>query len=139
MRRIAEVVVVILVAVACTRSVDPTASPPDGCVPGTPACDTVVSAGGVNYVVQCAAVAEDLTDVELGAQPGIGKIRAITGIAHAQGVAVRADDPEGCGVWTLALARDLSGAAEIAVREEVARGVERFGAASSPIPRDDGH
>jgi hypothetical protein len=78
-----------------------------------------------------------LVDIELP-HAGQPKIRAITGLWDHQAVAVLANDPKGCGVWTLALATTLSGEARQQIQDEAARGVEHFGVTASPVPHDEG-
>lgn len=91
---------------------------------------------GVRFDVGCEPVAEALVDIELP-HAGQPKLRAIAGLWDRQAVAVLAYDPKGCGLWTLAIARGLSGDTETQIRDEVARGVEAFGVTASPVPRDD--
>jgi hypothetical protein len=92
---------------------------------------------GIRFEVGCAPVAEALVDIELP-HSGQPKLRAITGLWDHQAVAVLANDPKGCGVWTLALADGLSDEARGEIRSEAARGVEDFGVTASPVPHDEG-
>jgi hypothetical protein len=87
--------------------------------------------------VQCTPVAEALVDIELP-HKGQPAMRAITGLWDHQSVAVLADDPKGCGLWSLALATGLSATTQTQIEEEAARGVGHFGVTASPVPRDDG-
>jgi hypothetical protein len=84
--------------------------------------------------VSCTPVAEDLIDIELP-HAGEPKIRAVTGLWDHQAVAVLANDPKGCGVWALGLARGLSPEATTQIQQEVAEGIKHFGVTASPVPR----
>jgi hypothetical protein len=64
-------------------------------------------------------------------------VRAITGVWDRQAVAVLANDRSGCGVWALAIARDVSAPTADEIRREVADGVKNFGVTASPVPRDE--
>jgi hypothetical protein len=92
---------------------------------------------GIRFDVECMPVAEALVDIELP-RAGQPKLRAITGLWDHQAVAVIANDPKGCGVWTLALADGLSEEARRQIQTEVARGVEDFGVTATPVPHDEG-
>jgi hypothetical protein len=92
---------------------------------------------GIQFEVGCAPVAEALVDIELP-HAGQPKMRAITGLWDHQAVAVLANDPKGCGVWTLALADGLSDEARSQIQAEASRGVEDFGVTASPVPHDEG-
>lgn len=116
-------------AVACTPKT--TTSPPPSPEPET------VTFAGIRFDVGCAPVAEALIDIELPHR-GQPKMRAITGLWDHQAVAVLANDPKGCGVWTLALAAGLSAATRTQIQDETARGVEVFGVTASPVPRSEG-
>ena len=74
-------------------------------------------------------------DIELP-HAGEPKIRAVTGLWDHQAVAVLANDPKGCGVWALGLARGLSPEATAQIQQEVADGVKNFGVTASPVPRE---
>ena len=126
-------VLTVAVAVACTRtptSVD--AAPPSGPNSALPA---TVAFAGIDFDVRCAPVAEALTDIDLP-HHGQPKLRAITGLWDHQAIAVLANQPKGCGVWTLAVARRLSDTTREAIETEVADGVEHFGVTASPVPKD---
>jgi hypothetical protein len=110
----------------------PTSPPASTLSGGLPSRVTV---GPVTYDVSCTPVAEALIDVELP-HAGEPKIRAVTGLWDRQAVAVLANDPKGCGVWALGLARGLSTEATTEIREEVADGVKNFGVTASPVPRE---
>jgi hypothetical protein len=132
----AVAVVLISVAAACTGgtggtlpTTGPDATPAVGGLPST------VKVGHTTYDVSCTPVAEALIDIELP-HAGEPKIRAVTGLWDRQAVAVLADDPKGCGVWALGLARGLSSAATAEIRQEVADGVKNFGVTASPVPRE---
>jgi hypothetical protein len=114
-------------AVSCTSTTSTTTPSPAP----TPAA---VRFAGIRFDVGCAPVAEALIDIELP-HHGQPKMRAITGLWDHQALAVLRNDPKGCGVWTLALATDLSGATSRQIQEETARGVEIFGVTASPVPR----
>ena len=94
-----------------------------------------VTSDGVTFDVGCTPVAEALVDIELP-HAGQPKLRAIAGLWDHQAVAVLANDPKGCGVWTLALARGLSDEARMQIEDETARGVGIFGVTASPVPRN---
>ena len=47
-----------------------------------------------------------------------------------------ANDPKGCGVWALGLARGLSEEATSEILQEVADGVKNFGVVASSVPRE---
>jgi hypothetical protein len=65
-------------------------------------------------------------------------MRAIAGLWDHQAVAVLANDPKGCGLWTLAIAEGLSDATRAEIETETADGVERFGVTASPVPKSAG-
>jgi hypothetical protein len=94
-----------------------------------------VQVGRITFDLYCTPVAEALVDIEL---PHVGepKIRAVTGLWDHQAVAVLANNPKGCGVWALGLARGLSADAADQIRREVADGVKTFGVTASPVPRE---
>jgi hypothetical protein len=97
-----------------------------------------VETRGVHFEATCLPVAEALVDVDLPRGPGQPRIKAITGIAWSQGVAVLRNEAGGCGLWVLALADGLTPDTASSIRGEVSRGVERFGVTASPIPDDTG-
>jgi hypothetical protein len=119
-----------LVAVACT----PTTSTPPPTHPPEP---SPVTFAGIHFDVGCTPVAEALIDIELP-HHGQPKMRAITGLWDHQAVAVLANDPKGCGVWTLALATGLSPTTRSQIQDETAKGVAIFGVTASPVPRSEG-
>lgn len=130
----------VLGATACTGG---TASEPSSgesdrprCEPG-PGCVVDITSAGVEYRLECRPVPEALIDVELP-HDGSRPVKAIAGVSSTQGVAAMWRDPEGCGLWVLALAGDLTPATADAIREEMDRGVERFGVTASPVPKDAG-
>ena len=128
-------VVVVCLAVACTggsASTTPTSAPDPTPGDGLPA---TVHVGNITYDVSCTPVAEALIDIELP-RAGGPKIRAVTGLWDRQAVAVLANNPKGCGVWALGLARGLSQAATTQILQEVANGVKNFGVVASPVPRE---
>ena len=94
-----------------------------------------VRVGRTTYDVSCTPVAETLIDIELP-HAGEPKIRAVAGLWDRQAVAVLANNPKGCGVWALGLARGLSAEAAAEIRQEVAEGVKNFGVTASPVPRE---
>jgi hypothetical protein len=119
---------------ACTGGTTATAPAPSidktaGNLPPT------VKVGAVTYDVSCTPVAEALIDVELP-HAGEPKIRAVTGLWDRQAVAVAANDPKRCGLWSLGLARGLTDQAATEIRQEVADGVANFGVTASPVPRE---
>ncbi len=128
--RIASGALLVLVALACTPT---TTTPPPTHSP-EPA---TVSFAGIRFDVGCAPVAEALIDIELP-HHGQPKMRAITGLWDHQAVAVLANDPKGCGVWTLALATGLSSTTRSQIQDEAAKGVAIFGVKASPVPRSEG-
>jgi hypothetical protein len=123
----------VIVLGACTRSTTTGASPsaPSGSVPGH------VSVAGEVFDVACTPVAEALVDIKLPHAPGEPMVRAITGVWDRQAVAVLATDRSACGVWALAIARDVSEPTADEIRREVAYGVKNFGVTASPVPRDE--
>jgi hypothetical protein len=132
--RSAAAVALACLVVACTGGsgvTSPTSPPASTLSGGLPSRVTV---GPVTYDVSCTPVAETLIDVELP-HAGEPKIRAVTGLWDRQAVAVLANDPKGCGVWALGLARGLSTEAATEIRQEVADGVKNFGVTASPVPR----
>jgi hypothetical protein len=132
--RIAVVAIPLAVALgACTRSTSTVISPSThpGTLPGH------VSVAGEVFDVACTPVAEALVDIKLPHAPGEPMVRAITGVWDRQAVAVLANDRSGCGVWALAIARDVSPPAADEIRREVADGVKNFGVTASPVPRDE--
>jgi hypothetical protein len=133
MRVGAVAVPVVLVLGACTRSTTTATSPsaPPGTLPGH------VSVSGEVFDVACTPVAEALVDIKVPHTPGEPMIRAITGVWDRQAVAVLANDRSDCGVWALAIARDVSQPTADEIRREVADGVKNFGVTASPVPRDE--
>lgn len=123
----------LIVGTSCTRSTTAPPTPPPSQT-GSPAATVVVE--GITYDVSCSPVAEALVDVELPHPAGEPKIRAITGLWDRQAIAVLANDGQGCGVWALGLAEDLSPEVAAAIVGEVRRGVEHFGVTASPVPRE---
>jgi hypothetical protein len=103
------------------------------CVPAS--CDLTVHVGTIAFDVSCDPVAEALTDIDLPHHAGEPKIKALAGVARVQGVAVYLNAPEGCGLWALGLAEGLSASLAAAIRDEVRRGVRRFGVTATPIPK----
>jgi hypothetical protein len=99
-------------------------------------CGLEVETRGVRYEVACLPVAEAWVDIDLPREPGQPRIKAIAGVAWSQGVAVWWNDPGGCGLWALALADGLTPGTATSIRDEVERGVERFGVTASPMPDD---
>jgi hypothetical protein len=130
-------------AVSCTSDGDPTT--PGATTPGaTESCPdsvcgaTVTLADGAAYQGECRPVAEDQLDVWLStAEPP--KARAIAGVASVEAVAFLHREVEGCGEWSLALADGLSASRAASIREEVDRGVERFGVTASPKVEGEEH
>jgi hypothetical protein len=121
-----------LLAVACTGG-EPTTSTPDATA--ARALPATVQVGRTRFDVTCTPVAEALVDIELP-HAGQPKIRAVTGLWDRQAVGVLANDPKGCGVWTLGLAQGLSQEAADQIRQEVADGINTFGVTASPVPRE---
>lgn len=128
-----------LLATACTggtisSGVDPSAPTARDCDPG-PDCEVLAVSSGTTYRLECRPVPEALIDVDLPRETG-RPIRAIAGVSSTQGIAVMWREPAGCGQWVLALANGLSGQAAGSIREEMERGVERFGVTASPVPSE---
>jgi len=134
-RQVVAVSSLVLVAAACTgEEGEPSAVQPTGrCSPG-PDCRIQVVSGDARYLLECMPVAEALVDVELPHEPGRRTLRAITGVSSTQAVAVLWREPDGCGLWTLALAQGLSDETSTSIRDEIGRGVQRFGVTASPVP-----
>jgi hypothetical protein len=101
----------------------------------TAGCDLTVHVGNLAFRVLCQPVAEALTDIDLPHHAGEPRITAIAGIARVQGVAVYLNEPDGCGLWSLALVDGLSTTTAKDIRAEVRRGVARFGVTATPIPK----
>lgn len=132
-------IVAVLAVTACTGDGDAEPSVRGGsdrrCIPG-PDCTLEATSEGVTYTLGCVAVPEALVDIELPREAGRRAIRAIAGVSSTQGVAVMWRDPTGCGEWVLALAEGLSADAAGSIRDEMARGVARFGVTASPAPKE---
>lgn len=129
----------VLAFTGCTSGEDMRPTAREGtnrCTPGPECPVEVTTSDGTTYVLHCAAVPEALVDIELSRDPGRPAIRAIAGVSSTQGVAVLWKDPPGCGRWILGLAEGLSSQTARSIRDEMARGVERFGVTSSPAPVD---
>jgi hypothetical protein len=124
--------VVVIGLAACTSAATTTSS-----APASSDKPNHVSVNGQTFDVSCTPVAEALVDIRLPHAPGEPMVRAITGLWDRQAVAVLANEREGCGVWTLAIARDVTEATARQIRVEVADGVEHFGVTASPVPRDE--
>jgi hypothetical protein len=125
--------VIATLLVGCTHATT-TSNPPTDT--STPPVETVTFAG-ISFDVRCAPVAEALVDVELP-HHGQPKLRAITGLWDHQAIAVLANEPKGCGVWTLATATGLTETTTSEIEAEAARGVKIFGVTASPVPRAEG-
>jgi hypothetical protein len=98
-------------------------------------CNLTVHVGTIAFDVSCDPVAEALTDIDLPHRAREPRIKAIAGVARVQGVAVYLNAPQGCGLWALGLAEGLSAETAAAIRDEVRRGVRRFGVTATPIPK----
>ena len=137
----AAAIAAVLVLTACTADEDPLPTAPEGrdrpCVPG-PDCSVEATSDGTTYLLGCVAVPEALVDIELPRGSGRRPIRAIAGVSSTHGVAVMWRDPTGCGEWILALAEGLDTDAARSIRDEMARGVARFGVTTSPVPKEPG-
>lgn len=138
--RLASAVIALgFLGAACTG--DPTSSSPDarsqgyGCDPG-PGCAIDAVSDGTTYRLECRPVPESLVDVDLPHDTG-RPIRAIAGVSSTQAVAVIWRDPSGCGQWVLALTEGLASEIAKAIRDEMARGIERFGVTASPVPKEE--
>jgi hypothetical protein len=125
------------VLAACLALSACTSSEPDTTPSPSSQQQATVRFDGIRFEVGCTPVAEALVDIELP-RAGQPKLRSITGLWDHQAVAVIANDPKGCGVWTLGLAAGLSEEARSQIQVEVARGVEDFGVTASPVPHDEG-
>lgn len=123
------------VTVGCTGNATPTTTTPAPSGSTGDGMPSTVSVGHMRFDVSCTPVAEALVDIELP-HAGEPKIRAVTGLWDHQAVAVLANDPKGCGVWALGLARGLSPEATAQIQQEVADGVKNFGVTASPVPRE---
>jgi len=134
-RRALAFVLALLIAAACTgEDGEPSDDEPaTRCSPGQD-CRIQVVSGDARYALECLPVAEALVDIELPHEPGRRGLRAIVGVSSTQAVAVLWRDPGGCGEWALALADGLSEATAMSIRDEVTRGVKRFGVTASPVP-----
>jgi hypothetical protein len=128
-----------LVAMGCASctvdasSSSPTPSPRH---PSAPA-HSVISVKGRTYAEECQPVAEAVVDVPLSKPGAHPPVRAIAGLWFEQAVAVVTNEPEGaCGLWTLAVAPNLSSVAHGAIEAEVREGVANFGITASPVPKD---
>jgi hypothetical protein len=122
-------------AVACTGGGGSTTVTPTPGAGGDHDLPASVQVGRITFDLDCTPVAEALVDIELP-HAGEPKIRAVTGLWDHQAVAVLANNPKGCGVWALGLARGLSADASDQIRQEVADGVKTFGVTASPVPRE---
>ena len=133
-RRWLASLLLLVIAVGCTGNGGPDATTPAPVGSSGHNLPATVHVGHITFDVSCTPVAEDLIDIELP-HAGEPKIRAVTGLWDHQAVAVIANDPKGCGVWALGLARGLSQEATTQIRQEVADGVKNFGVTASPVPR----
>jgi hypothetical protein len=124
-----------VLAAACTGGTSPTPPGTSETVALPNGLPATVKVGRITYDVSCTPVAETLIDIELP-HAGEPKIRAVTGLWDHQAIAVLANNPKGCGVWALGLARGLSTEATAEIRHEVADGVKNFGVTASPVPRE---
>ena len=124
-----------LAMLSCTRS-------DDGITPTSPAtevattCPTFVldrhDGGCVDtfvfdartYRVACVEVPSVLLDVAVDARWGRRPVHAIVAVPSVQGLAVVADDEEGCGAFALAVASDVSAETRAAIVDEVERAAE---------------
>ena len=132
-RRLAPLLLLVI-AVGCTANGSPDATTPAPIGSSAHSLPATVSVGHITFDVSCTPVAEALVDIELP-HAGEPKIRAVTGLWDHQAVAVLANNPKGCGVWALGLARGLSQEATAQIQQEVADGVKNFGVTASPVPR----
>jgi hypothetical protein len=133
--RAATAGVVLFLAVACTGARGSASPTPIASTPLPAGLPATVTVGHTTYDVSCTPVAETLVDIELP-HAGQPKIRAVDGLWDHQAVAVLANNPKGCGLWALGLARGLSNEAATEIRQEVADGVKNFGVTASPVPRE---
>jgi len=124
-----------VMVVSCTAGGAPSTPTPSPDATGDHQLPSTVGVGRITFEVSCTPVAEALVDIELP-HAGEPKIRAVTGLWDHQAVAVLANDPKGCGVWVLGLAKGLSTVATDQIRREVAEGVRTFGVTASPVPRE---
>jgi hypothetical protein len=137
MRQVAAVFAAVFAAVIALGGCTGSAPTEVSSSPRSRAVPSHVAVEGRTFDVSCTPVAEALVDIKLPRAPGDPQVRAITGLWDRQAVAVLANDRPGCGVWTLAIARDVSERTVDQIRQEVAAGVERFGVTASPVPRDE--
>ena len=127
-----------LLAVGCTAAgttSPPASAPTPSASQGDP---PVIHVLGGTYIWQCVPVAETLVDIAVSPDGSRYRVRAITGLWDHQAVAVAANDKNGCGRWTLALAPGLSETARAQILAEVRQGVADFGVTASPIVYDKG-
>jgi hypothetical protein len=125
-----------LLAAGCTAAgttSPPASAPTPSASEGAP---PVIHVLGGTYVWQCLPVAETLVDVPVSKDGYRYRVRAITGLWDHQAVAVAANDKNGCGRWTLALAPGLSDATRAEILAEVRQGVASFGVTASPYVKD---
>jgi hypothetical protein len=132
-RLLIAVCVLASVAVGCTRGT-PSVAPSTGNATALPA--PIIHVLGRSFVWQCQPVAEALVDVAVSRAGSRYWVRAIAGLWDHQAVAVAANDKNGCGRWTLALAPGLSAATRAEILSEVRQGVATFGVTASPVPKD---
>jgi hypothetical protein len=133
----ALIVVIALPMLAMSSSCTPRTSTTTAAHPANSSQASQVHFAGIDFAVGCAPVAEALTDIELP-HHGQPKLRAIAGLWDHEAVAVLANDPDGCGLWTLATADGLSDATRAEIETEAASGVQRFGVTASPVPKQPG-
>ena len=94
-----------------------------------------VRVGGASYNQLCQPVAETLVDIPLSSARERPNVRAIAGVWYAQAVAVYVNQPNRCGIYTLAVAPGLTSTTLDEIEHEVRQGVATFGVEASPIPK----
>src|SRR3954447_10565882 len=128
-----QLVVVFVMAIgclACTGAGTPSSSAqsPDRGASAPGSVDAIIAVRRTSYEQQCQPVAQALVDMLVSEPTARPPVRAIAGLWSRQAVAVFVHDAKGsCGMWTLAVAPDLSASALDAIEYEVSEGVANFG------------
>jgi hypothetical protein len=88
------------------------------------------------YRVACVEVPSVLLDVAVDARWGRRPVHAIVAVPSVQGLAVVADDEDGCGAFALAVASDVSAETQAAIVDEVERAAALPADLERPDPAD---